>query len=216
MTDGPRAPHSEPPDFGAAALEHLPRLMGVARRLCRTAAEAEDLVQDTYVKALRAQGQYQPGTNLRAWLLKILKNTFINRYRRGGIERSLLQGPDADPLADGWVGATTMRALRDPESQALRAVLEEEIETALRALPEDFRMVVLFADVEDLSYREIAEVLDCPIGTVMSRLHRGRRLLKRSLYEQAVAFGIVAPATRDATEEPVHLDDYRKKEGKAR
>lgn len=212
-------PDSHPPkdfdDFEQSALAHLSSVMAVAMRLTRNSAEAEDLVQDTFVKALRARAQYEAGTNLKAWLLKILKNTFINRYRRGGLERSVLDGPDADPLADGWIGAATMRSMRDAESLALRPMLEEEIVRALDEMPEDFRVVVVLADVEELSYREIADLLGCPIGTVMSRLHRGRRVLKKRLFEQAKALGIVEDDVElEAAQEshvpaPVDLAAYR-------
>src|SRR5262252_9255686 len=118
-------------DFEKDAMSHLSTLLAVGSRLTRSAAEAEDLVQDTLLKALRAREHFTPGSNMRAWLLRILTNTFINKYRRGGLERSVLDGPDADPLADGWVGAATMEAMRDPESGALRSILEKEIVTAL-------------------------------------------------------------------------------------
>ena len=188
-----RRARSTQPDFEREVLEQLTSLLAVATRLTRNPAEAEDLVQDAVLKAIRAQGQFESGTNLRAWLLKILTNTFINRYRRGGLERSVLESPDADPLADGWVSASTMEAMRDPESQALRPLLEAEIGKALDELPDEFRLAVVLSDVEDLSYKEIADIMGCPIGTVMSRLHRGRRLLKSRLYEHARAFGIVGP-----------------------
>ena len=100
--------------FEVELLGHLDTLYGVSCRMTKSTAEAEDLVQDTVVKAMRARDQFEPGTNLKAWLLRILTNTFINRYRRGGLERDLFDGPDADPLTDGWVGANTMRAMRDP------------------------------------------------------------------------------------------------------
>jgi RNA polymerase sigma-70 factor (ECF subfamily) len=121
------------------------------------------------------------------------------------------EGPDADPLADGWISSQTMEAMRDPESQALRPMLAAEIGRALDELPEDYRMAVVLSDVEELSYKEIADVMGCPIGTVMSRLHRGRRLLKGRLYEHARAMGIVGPeAEVGAQGEPVAvLDQYR-------
>lgn len=201
-------------EFERAILTHAPNLLAVACRLARSRPEAEDLVQDTLVKALRAKEQYETGTNLKAWLLKILKNTFINRYRRSGLERSVMDGPEADPLADGWIGAATLRGMRDPESQAMRPVLEREIAAALDAIPEEFRLVVVLADVEELSYREIADLVGCPIGTVMSRLHRGRRLLKTSLLEQARMMGLVPEAsesTPDTKAAPVELESYRQK-----
>lgn len=177
--------------FEAELLTHLDALYGVSCRMTRSATEAEDLVQDTIVKAMRARNQFQQGTNLKAWLLRILTNTFINRYRRGGLERDLFEGPDAEPLTDGWVGASTLRAMRDPENQALKPLLEAEVQRALDSLPEDFRLAVVLSDIEEMSYKEIAEAMNCPIGTVMSRLHRGRRLLQKTLHAQAVAMGVI-------------------------
>src|SRR5512142_3518100 len=124
-----------PDGFLDDCMSHMDALYGVACRLTRNPTEAEDLVQDALVKAMRARDQFQAGTNLKAWLFRILTNTFINRYRRGGLERSVLEGPDADPLADGWISAQTMEAMRDPESQALRPMLASEIGRALDELP---------------------------------------------------------------------------------
>lgn len=203
-------------EFEGEVLEHLPALLAVASRLMRNGSEAEDLVQDSVLKAIRARDQFESGTNLKAWLLKILTNTFINRYRRGGLERSVLDGPDADPLADGWVSASTMESLRDPESQALRPILEAEIGKALEELPTEFRLAVVLSDVEDLSYKEISDVMGCPIGTVMSRLHRGRRILKSRLYEHARAMGIVGPEALVGEEQQssvVEMQPYRMKKG---
>jgi RNA polymerase sigma-70 factor (ECF subfamily) len=213
-------PRAELEEFERALLSHGSNLLAVATRLARNRSEAEDLVQDTLVKALRAKDQYEAGTNLKAWLLKILKNTFINRYRRSGLERNVFDGPDADPLADGWIGASTLRSMRDPEAQALRPLLEREISSALESIPEEFRLIVLLADVEELSYKEIADVVGCPIGTVMSRLHRGRRLLKTRLVEHARNIGIAndSPSHADAevepkAKEPLKLDAYRARRG---
>ncbi len=203
--------------FEEEVLQHLPSMLSVASRLMKNGSEAEDLVQDSVLKAIRARDKFETGTNLRAWLLKILTNTFINRYRRGGLERSVLDGPDADPLADGWVSASTMEALRDPESQALRPILEAEIGRALEELPTEFRLAVVLSDVEDLSYKEISDVMGCPVGTVMSRLHRGRRMLKSKLYEHARALGIVGPEAAvgelPSHESVVEIDQYRQKRG---
>src|SRR5579872_4103268 len=145
--------------FAEEALTHLDAMYGVACKLTRNPTEAEDLVQDAFVKAMRARDQFNAGTNLKAWLFRILTNTFINRYRRGGLERSVLDGPDADPLADGWNSASTMESMRDPESQALRPMLEQEIKRILDELPEEFRLAVVLSDVEELSYKEIADIM---------------------------------------------------------
>jgi RNA polymerase sigma-70 factor (ECF subfamily) len=207
-------------DFEAEALQHLPALMALATRLTRSRSEAEDLVQDTLVKALRARAQYRTETNLRAWLLKILRNTFLNGYRRQSLERRVLDGPDKDPLASGWIGAASLRGMRDPDTNRLHSQLERTLKDAIDELPPDFRMTVVLADVEELSYREIAEVMECPVGTVMSRLHRGRRLLKAKLLEEAALAGIVdkreAPSELEQNKEqesPLSLKRYRQKKG---
>lgn len=206
----PGNPGSE--SFETSLLEHIDGLYAVACRLTKSPLDAEDLVQDSLVKAMRARDQYEAGTNLKAWLFRILTNTFINRFHRGGLERSVLEGPDADPLVDGWVGAATMRSLRDPEAQALRPIVEKEIARALDELPEEFRLAVLLADVEELSYKEIAEVMECPVGTVMSRLYRGRKLLQQKLYDHAVLMGIATPTLHDEdeqAEQPIDIATFR-------
>jgi RNA polymerase sigma-70 factor (ECF subfamily) len=212
LSPGPDAPKHDP--FTDEALTHLDAMYGVACKLTRNPTEAEDLVQDAFVKAMRARDQFHAGTNLKAWLFRILTNTFINKYRRGGLERSVLDGPDADPLADGWVSASTMRQLREPETLALMPLVEHEIQKALDALPTEFRLAVVLCDVEEFSYEEIAQIMGCPIGTVMSRLHRGRKLLQRALYNHALAFGIVKGEDRPGEEQvgaraPARLADYR-------
>ncbi len=194
-------------DFADQATSHLDALYACACRLTRNPTEAEDLVQDAMVKAIRAKEQFQPGTNLKAWLFRILTNPFINKYRRGGLERSVFEGPDADPLVDGWVSASTMRQLRDPETVALTPLVEGEVQRALDALPPEFRLAVILCDVEEFSYEEIARIMGCPIGTVMSRLHRGRKLLQRSLYNHALSLGIVKG--EEVAPAPVNLSEYR-------
>lgn len=200
--------------FMVEMLGHLDTLYGVAARMTKGSSEAEDLVQDTVVKAMRARDQFQAGTNLKAWLLRILTNTFINKYRRGGLERDLFDGPDADPLADGWIGSSTMRGMRDPESAALTPLLEAEVMRALDALPPEFRLAVVLSDIEELSYKEIADAMGCPIGTVMSRLHRGRKLLQKSLHDQAAAMGIIPDHEESAAtpnSAPADLEAFRQR-----
>ncbi len=196
------------------AVSHMDALHAVACRLTRNPTEAEDLVQDTLVKAMRAKDQFQAGTNMKAWLCRILTNTFINKYRRGGLERSVLDGPDADPLADGWVSASTMRQLRDPEHVALTPIIAAEVQRALDELPDEFRLAVVLSDVEEFSYEEISKIMGCPMGTVMSRLHRGRKLLQRSLYNHALAMGIVKGEER-VDSKPADLSEYRRRRGVA-
>lgn len=178
-------------EFEKQALSHAESLYAVALRMTRRPADAEDLVQDTLFKAMRAQHQFQVGTNLKAWLVRILTNTFINKYKRGVLEKSVLGNEQLDPVSDGWTSSTALSALRDPESHMLRPMLANEISDALDELPEDFRMAVLLVDVQELSYKEASLALGCPIGTVMSRLHRGRRMLKTRLVHQAKSLGLV-------------------------
>jgi RNA polymerase sigma-70 factor (ECF subfamily) len=203
-------------DFSTELLQHAPALLARAKRLARDETQAEDLVQDTLVKALRARQQYQAGTNLRAWLLKILRNTFITRYHRKQLERASADPSFAEPLADGWIGSSSMRAMRDPEANALRPDMEQRIRSAVEELPQDFRQVVLLADVEGYAYREIAEELDCPIGTVMSRLYRARRQLRSKLQQHAIDLGLLdgeeeqGQATSVAeTDSPINLEAFR-------
>jgi RNA polymerase sigma-70 factor (ECF subfamily) len=205
--------------FEAEFLPNLPALMSMATRLTGSRAEAEDLVQDTLLKAYRSREQYRVGTNPRAWLLAILRNTFLNGYRRRNLERRVFDGPDAETLAPGWIGASSLRAMRDPHSGALHRLLEAPLLAAIDELPADFKMAVQLADIEELSYREIAESMGCPIGTVMSRLHRGRRWLRARLLQQAETLGLIdreAPVEQKASEAPVapvELSRYRQKKG---
>lgn len=200
-----------PLEFQAEFLPNVPALMAVAHRLTGTRSEAEDLVQDTLLKAFRSRKQYRAGTNPRAWLLAILRNTFLNGYRRKNLERKVFDGPDADALASGWIGASSLRAMRDPHSGALHRLLEGPLLAAIDELPPEFKMTVMLADIEELSYREIAESMSCPIGTVMSRLHRGRRWLRAQLVEQARALGLIEEEQAPVEEQPVALDEYRQR-----
>lgn len=199
-------------EFEQAALAHAESLYGVALRMTRRPADAEDLVQDSLFKAMRARHQFQEGTNLKAWLVRILTNTFINKYKRGVLERSVLGAEKLDPVSDNWTSAATLAALRDPEAHVLRPILAQEIRDALDELPDDFRMVVLLVDVQELSYKEAADALRVPIGTVMSRLHRGRAVLKQRLTHQAQALGLIeTPAEQPVQAPPLELAAYRSK-----
>lgn len=179
-------------EFERQVLGHADSMYRVALRMTKNPVDAEDLVQDSLIKAVRAAEQFEVGTNLRAWLIRILTNTFINKYKRGVLERSVFDQPNPDPVSDGWTSMATLAAIKDPESHALRPMLVDEIQRALDSIPEDFRLAVLLVDVQELSYKEAAEALGCPIGTVMSRLHRGRRLLKDHLVHQALAMGLIS------------------------
>jgi len=181
--------------FAEQAMPYMDSLYGAALRMTRNPSDAEDLVQETFLKAYRGFGGFEQGTNLKAWLYRILTNTYINTYR------AKQRRPDETDLAEvedlylyrrlgGLEGAT---AGRSAEDELLELFTEAEVKEAIEALPEGFRLAVLLADVEGFAYKEIAEILDVPIGTVMSRLHRGRKALQKQLYEFAVARGLADP-----------------------
>jgi len=200
--------------FEQEAVEHLNALYGAALRLTRSPSDAEDLVQDTFLKAHRFYDRFEAGTNLKAWLFRILTNTFINKYRRRTRERDVLDGVDADPVGEGVMSRHAMRALSSPVADAERTLLAQEIQGALDTLPEDYRVMILLADVEELSYKEIAEIVGCPIGTVMSRLHRARKSMQKHLVAQAVELGVIPPQDGES-EEPVSLEAWRKRKAEA-
>ncbi len=194
--------------FEAEARPHLDTLYSNALRLTRSPVDAEDLVQDTLVRAYRFYERFEAGTNFKAWLLRIQMNAFVNRYRRKTREREVLEGAMAAPVGEGVMSRATMRALTDPVGDAQRRLISREITRAFEGLSEDARAMVLLADVEELSYKEIAEVMGCPIGTVMSRLHRARKQLQVSLQQHAVQLGIIAEDEDDG-EDPVSLEAFR-------
>jgi len=181
--------------FETEALSFLDALYRTALRMTRSEADAEDLVQETYIKAFRFREQFTPGTNLKAWLFRILTNTFINSYRRRQAQPEMTELDDVSEF-DLYRKMSDARATSsgDPESEFLERIVDTEVKDALGELPEKFRTVVLL-DVEGFSYKEIAEMVGVPIGTVMSRLHRGRRFLQRKLYEVARERGIAALRT---------------------
>ena len=183
-------------EFEAEALRHLDALYRTALRMTRSEADAEDLVQETYIRAFRFREQFTLGTNMKAWLFRILTNTFINTYRRKAAQPEVtdLEGVDEFSLYRRMAGDRAASSSPDPEAELLSRVVDTEVTDALEELPEKFRTTVLL-DVEGFSYKEIAEMLSIPIGTVMSRLHRGRKFLQKRLYDLARERGIAAVRT---------------------
>jgi RNA polymerase sigma-70 factor, ECF subfamily len=173
----------------------MDQLYAAAMRMTRNPADAADLVQETYVKAFQAFGQFQQGTNLKAWLYRIQTNTFINQYRKN--QRNPYQST-IDDLEDWQLGnaesVTQSLSTRSAEAEAIDHLPDSAVKDALQSIPEDFRMAVYFADVEGFSYQEVADIMKTPVGTVMSRLHRGRKMLRELLSEYARERGIDNPA----------------------
>jgi RNA polymerase sigma-70 factor (ECF subfamily) len=165
--------------FEQVALVHLDDLFRMAVRLHKNRADAQDLVQETYFRAFKHFDQFQPGTNCRAWLFAILHNTFVNRLRRGGREVLELDGGDPDRHEDGPL--EVMATIADPEEEFFKHVVDADLIKAIERLPLRFREIILLADVEEYSYKEIAQICGVPIGTVMSRLFRGRQRLRKAL-----------------------------------
>ncbi len=176
-------------------MQFAPQLYSAALRMTRNPADAEDVVQETYLKAYRAYDSFQEGTNLKAWLYRILTNTYINRYRKKQRRPNEVDLGEVEDLylykriGSGEAGS----ASRSAEIEVLDSFVDKDVRDAIDSLPEHFRMPVLLADVEGFSYKEIAEILDVPIGTVMSRLHRGRKSLQKTLWEFAQERGLVGP-----------------------
>jgi RNA polymerase sigma-70 factor (ECF subfamily) len=178
---------ADPARFAEMTMPYMSALYAAAMRMTRNPADAEDLVQETYLRAFRGFEGFREGTNLKAWLYKILTNTFINTYRA---RKRRPDQVDLDDVEDFYLfrrigGLESAEASRTAESEVLDAIPDAEVKEALESLPEQFRMAVILADIEGFSYKEIAEILDVPIGTVMSRIHRGRRQLQKRLWEYA-------------------------------
>lgn len=184
--------------FERDAMQYVDQLYSAAMRMARNPSDAEDLVQEAYTKAFSAFHQYKPGTNLKAWLYRILTNTYINLYRKR--QREPLQS-NSDTIEDWQLARAeshTSTGLRSAEAEALDHLPDSDVKSALQSIPEEFRLAVYFADVEGFAYKEISDIMNTPIGTVMSRLHRGRKMLRDLLADYAAERGISAGAEEKA------------------
>jgi len=171
-------------EFEEIAFSYMDSLYNVALRMTRDGSDAEDLVQDAYLRAYRFFDKFEKGTNFKAWLFKILKNVYINKYRKKSKTPQMVDVSTIESSSDLGVSET-------PENAIFDQLLDDDITTAMDSLPEEFNLAIVLSDLEGFSYKEIAEILDIPIGTVMSRLHRGRKILRDSLYDYAKKRGYV-------------------------
>lgn len=178
-------------DFESEALSYLDRLYAAALRMTRNAADAEDILQETYAKAFASQDSYTPGTNLRAWLYRILTNTYINTYRKAQRSPRTTDHAEVEDWQLASAASHDATGLRSAEMEALDQTPDQTVTDALSELPENFRLAVWLSDVEGFAYKEIAEIMDTPIGTVMSRINRGRAQLRSKLADYASERGIV-------------------------
>ncbi len=171
-------------EFKAIALPYMNLIYRSALRMAGNKSDAQDLVQDSYLRAYRFFDKFEKGTNIKAWLLKILRNLWINKYHKESRAPKMVDIRDIET-------SEALKAEETPEDRIFDGLLDDDITCAIDSLPENFRLAVTLSDLEGLSYREIAEILDCPVGTVMSRLYRGRKLLRESLRDYAKRLGYV-------------------------
>ena len=202
-------------EFETLALKHLDPLYSAALRLTKNDRDAEDLVQDTFLRAYRFFDKFERGTNMKAWLFKILTNTFINRYRRSTKERNIVEGSEREAVHERFVSREATEYAANPEQFFFDRLLSDDVLKAVDSLPIDFRLVVILADLQEFSYKEIAEILDVPVGTVMSRLYRGRRLLQKALASYAVVSDVLAQAAEAGEDGSIDLEAFRRRKGKS-
>jgi len=185
MSKNADAKHSQGWNFEEAAMPFVDSLYNTAFRMTRNSEDAQDLVQETYLKAYRYYDKFEEGTNFKAWLFKILKNSFINNYRKKQSQPPQSDFAEIEDALESRVSDQAAQQIKSPEEELLKNVLDEDVQRALDGLPYDYRMAILLADLEDFSYKEIAEILEVPLGTVMSRLYRGRKLLESAMLDYA-------------------------------
>jgi len=191
---------------------YLDTLYQTALRLTKNASDAQDLVQDTYSRAFRFEDKFEPGTHLKAWLFKVMYHIFVNQYRRKIRERDYIHYAEKNVYQDSLLSDSHISHTTYPENNYLDQIVSSEVTNALERLSEEYRTVVLLCDINEFSYKEVADILDVPVGTVMSRLFRGRQILKKDLYHHAVSQGIIKNDPNNVS----HLDEYRQKKAGTR
>jgi RNA polymerase sigma-70 factor (ECF subfamily) len=208
LGSGPEARREE---FEQVALPHADALYNFALKMTRSRKDAEDLVQDTFLRAFRFFHRFEPGTNCRAWLFRILKNTYINSYRKVKRTPDHVDFGQVEEYYDTVASDDILKRHKTPEEELLDGSLDHRVAEAVASLPEEYREVVLLNFVEDLSYKEISEALEIPMGTVMSRLHRGRKILQRKLKDYALSTRLLPSLNRrEGEDRVVDIDAYRK------
>ena len=190
-----KALHKWQSEFEAEAFPHKDILYNFALRTTGNADDAKDLLQETFMKAFRFWDKYEKGTNIRAWLFRIMKNSYINRYRKVTREPGMVDYEDVENFYDSVRDNSTDS--NDLQKRLYSNMLSDEVTSALQSLPEDFRTVLILCDIEQLTYEEISDFLNCPIGTVRSRLHRGRKMLEEKLRDYALELGFITEETAD-------------------
>jgi len=195
-------------DFSSGRLPYRDQLYKSALRMTRSVEDAEDLIQETYLKAFKYYERFSEGTNFKAWLFKIMKNTFINSYRKRKLQPPKVDFDEVQEGLEETLLELGHAALADPESWAMAAEMDGEVREALLSLPHDYKMVVLLADLEGFAYKEIADILAVPVGTVMSRLYRGRRMLERALLSFGRRYNYVTTRPEKLRDANIDLDEF--------
>jgi RNA polymerase sigma-70 factor (ECF subfamily) len=195
-------------DFTSGTLPYRDQLFKSALRMTRSVEDAEDLIQETYLKAFKYYKRFAEGTNFKAWLFKIMKNTFINSYRKKKLQPPKVDFDDVQEGLEETLLDAAQISMVDPETGVIATEMDHDVRSTLLALPHDYKMVVLLADLEGFSYKEIADILEVPVGTVMSRLYRGRRMLERTLLRYGRRYNYLIVPPQKLRDSKIDLDDY--------
>jgi len=195
-------------DFTSGALPYRDQLFKSALRMTRSVEDAEDLIQETYLKAYKYYARFSEGTNFKAWLFKIMKNTFINSYRKKKLQPPKIDFDDVQEGLEETLLDAAQEASRNPEAGVISTEIDHDVRQTLMDLPHDYKMVVLLADLEGFSYKEIADILEVPVGTVMSRLYRGRRMLERTLLKYGLRYNYINVPPEKLRDAKIDLSEF--------